>query len=91
MYKRDDEINTFFLLFLLKIIYNSGFNDILLEYLHDLSLETNTAQVFSKFSLKSVEKIKPHPLKIIFKELEQIPLPFFIIEDLLVFIKIQVL
>ena len=94
VYKREDEINAFllFLLFLLlKIIYNNGFDDVLLEYLHDLSLETNTVEPFSKFSLKSIEQIDPRPLKIIFKEPEQIPLPFFIMEDPLVFIDTEVL
>jgi len=90
-YKREDEINAFLLFLLLKIIYNNGFDDVLLEYLHDLSLETNTVEPFSKFSLKSIEQIDPRPLKIIFKEPEQIPLPFFIIEDPLVFIDTEVL
>jgi hypothetical protein len=80
-----------FLLLLLKIIYNNGFDDVLLEYLHDLSLETNTAEPFSKFSLKSIEQIDPRPLKITLKEPEQIPLPFLIIEDPLVFIDTEVL
>ena len=91
IYKREDEINTFLLLLLLKIIYNNGFDDVLLEYLHDLSLETNTAETFSKFSLKSIKQINPRPLKIIFKEPEQIPLPFFIIKDPFVFIDTEVL
>ena len=91
IYKREDEINAFLLLLLLKIIYNNGFDDVLLEYLHDLSLKTNTAETFSKFSLKSIEQIHPRPLKIIFKEPEQIPLPFFIIGDPLVFIETEVL
>lgn len=91
IYKREDEINTFLLLLLLKIIYNNGFNDVLLEYLHDLSLETTTAETFSKFSLKSIEQIDPRPLKITLKEPEQISLPFLIIEDPLVFIDTEVL
>lgn len=93
VYKREDEINAFLLLLLLKIIYNykNRFDDVLLEYLHDLSLETNTVEPFSKFSLKSIEQIDPRPLKIIFKEPEQIPLPFLIIEDPLVFIETEVL
>ena len=41
--------------------------------------------------LKIIEQIDPRPLKIIFKEPEQIPLPFFIIEDPLVFIETEVL
>ena len=63
IYKREDEINTFLLLLLLKIIYNynNRFDDVLLEYLHDLSLETNTTETFSKFSLKSIEQIDPRP------------------------------
>ena len=91
IYKREDEINTFLLLLLLKIIYNNGFDDVLLEYLHDFSLETNTAETFSKFSLKSIEQIDPRPLKISLKEPEQISLPFLIIEDPLVFIDTEVL
>ena len=91
IYKREDEINTFLLLLLLKIIYNNRFDDVLLEYLHDLSLETNTAETFSKFSLKSIEQIDPRPLKITLKEPEQISLPFLIIEDPLVFIDTEVL
>ena len=62
-----------------------------MEYLHDLSIEPNTAEEFSNFSLKSIEQIDPRPLKIIFKEPEQIPLPFLIIEDPLVFIDTEVL
>lgn len=91
IYKREDDINTFLLLLLLNIIYNNGFNDVLLEYLHDLSLETAAAQLFSKFSLKSIEQIHPRPSKITLKEPEQIPLPFLILEDPLVFIEREVL
>ena len=90
LYKREDKINTFLLLLLLKIISNNGFDDVLLEYLHDLSLETNTAETFSKFSLKSIEQIDPRPLKITLKEPEQISLPFLIIEDPLVVIETEV-
>lgn len=94
VYKREDEINAFLLLLLLKIIYNSRFSDVLLEYLHDLSLETSTVEPFSKFSLKSIEQIDPRPLKITLTEPDQspqIPLPFLIIEDPLVFIDTEVL
>jgi hypothetical protein len=91
IYKREDDINTFLLVLLLNIIYNNGFNDVLLEYLHDLSLETAAAETFSKFSLKSIEQIDPRPLKIIFKKPEQIPFPFLIIEDPLVIIDTEVL
>ena len=70
IYKREDEINAFLLLLLLKIIYNCNnrFDDVLFEYLHDLSLETNTVEPFSKFSLKSIEQIGLRPLKITLKE-----------------------
>ena len=91
IYKREDEINTFLLLLLLKIIDNNGFDDVLLEYLYDLSLETNTAETFSKFELKSIEQIDPRPLKITLKEPEQISLPFLIIENLFVFIYAKIL
>ena len=91
LYRREDEINAFLLLLLLKIIYKNGFDEVSLEYLHDLSLKTNTAEPFSKFSLKSIEQIDPRPLKITLKETEQIPLPFLIIEDPLVFIDTEVL
>ena len=91
VYKREDEINAFLLLLLLKSIYNNGFDDVLLEYLHYLSLETNTAEPFSNFSLKSIEQIDLRPSKITLKEPEQIPLPFSIIEDPLVFIETEVL
>lgn len=94
VYKREDEINAFLLfllLLLLKIIYSNGFYDVSLKYLHDLSLETNTAEPFSKFSLKNIEQIYPRPLKIILKQPEQISLPFLIIEDPLVFIDTDVL
>jgi len=55
LYIREDEINTFLLLLLLKIIYNNRFDDVLLEYLSDLYLETNTVRPFSKFLLKNIE------------------------------------
>lgn len=90
-YKRENQVNPFLLLLLLKIISNNGFDDVLLKYLHDLSLETNTVELFYKLSLKSIEQIDPRPLKITFKQPEQIPLPFLIIEDPLVFIDTEIL
>lgn len=91
LYKREDEINPLLLLFLLIILYNYGFYDVLLEYLHNLYLESNTGDICSKFSLKSIEQIDPRPSKITFKEPQQIPLPFLIIEDPLVVIDIEIL
>jgi hypothetical protein len=82
VYKGEDEINAFLLLLLLKIIYNNGFDDVLLEYLHDLSLETNTAEQFSKFSLETVKQINPRPLKIALKEPDQgLQIPLTIFDD----------
>lgn len=94
VYSRNDDIYVFTLLLLLKIIYNNGFDDVLLEYLHDLSLETSTAEPFSKFSLKKIEQMDPRPLKITLTELDQsppIPLPLLIIKDPFVFIETEVL
>ena len=91
IYKREDEINPFLLLLLLKIIYNNGFDNVLLEYLHDLSLETYTVETFSKFSLRTIEQIDPRPLKITLEQPKQILLPFLIVEDPLIFIDTEVL
>ena len=38
IYRRQDDIYLFILLLLLKILYNNGFNDFLLEILHRRSL-----------------------------------------------------
>ena len=93
VYRREDEINAFLLLLLLQILYNNGFDDVLLEYLHDLSLETNKAEQFSKFSLQVCEPSNSRPSKLFLGELvekPQIPLPFPIIEDPLVVIETEV-
>ena len=77
VYRRKDEIYVFLLLLLLKILYNKGFDDVLLGYLRDSSLEPNT----SKFSLKTLPQIDRRPLKIILKEPDQkpqIPFPLFL-------------
>ena len=90
VYKHDDEINAFLLLLLLKTIYNNGFDDVLLEYLHELSLKYKTAEQISKISLKTVKQINPCPLKIVLKEpdqITQIPLP--ILSDPFVLIDIE--
>ena len=94
IYKRENEVNEiyiFLLLLLLQILYNNGFDEVLLEILSRRSLEPGNIEEFSKFSLKSIEQIDPRPLKITLKETEQIPLPFLIIEDPLVFIDTEVL
>ena len=60
-----------------------------MEYLHDLSIEPNTAEEFSNFSLKSIEQIDPRPLKITLKKPDQIPqLPLPILSD--PFVKIEI-
>ena len=92
-YKREDEINEFLLLIiLLRIIYNNWFDDVLLEYLYDLSRKPKIVKPFSKFSLKTMEQA-PRSLDILFEEPEQIPLPlpFLIIEDPLLIIETEVL
>jgi hypothetical protein len=74
-YRGEDEV---YLLLLLKILYNNGFDDVLLEPLRIRSLEPRKIEEFSNFSLKSIEQIDPRPLKIILTEPDQslqIPLP----------------
>ena len=85
------EIYIFLLLLFLQVLYNSGFDEVLLEHFPNLSLGTKTIEPYSKISLKSIEQINPHPLKITFKESEKMPLPFLIIEDPYFFIETEVL
>lgn len=78
LYRREDDVYLFLLLLLLKILYNNGFDDVLLEPLRIRSLEPRKIEEFSNFSLKSIEQIDRHPLKIILTEPDQniqIPLP----------------
>jgi hypothetical protein len=65
------------------MLYNDGFDYGLLK--------PNKVDQFSKFSLKTIEQINPRPSRLILKEPDQIPLPFLIIEDPLVFIETEVL
>lgn len=90
-YDRESEINALLLFLLFQILYNNEFNDVLLEYLHDFSLPTDTVEPFSQFPLKTIEQMDSRPSKIVFKEPEQIPLPFFIIGDPFVFIETEIL
>ena len=83
VYRRKDDIYVFTLLLLLKMLYNDGFDYGLLK--------PNKVDQFSKFSLKTIEQINPRPSRLILKEPDQIPLPFLIIEDPLVFIETEVL
>ena len=79
VYKREDEINAFLLLLLLKILYNNGFDDVLLEPLRIRSLEPRNIEEFSKFSLQVCEPSNSRPSKLFlgeFVEKPQIPLPF---------------
>jgi hypothetical protein len=87
IYRREDDTYGFVLLLLLKMLYNDGF-----DY---GSLKPNKVDHFSKFSLKTIEQINPRPSRLIFKELfkepDQIPLPFLIIENLFVFLETEIL
>lgn len=78
LYSREEEVYLFLLLLLLKILYNNGFDDILLEPLRIRSLELRKIDEFSNFSLKSIQQINLRPLKIILTKPDQslqIPLP----------------
>jgi hypothetical protein len=81
VYRREDEVNevyVFLLLLLLKILYNNGFDDVLLEPLRIRSLEPRNIEEFSKFSFQVLEPSNSRPLKMILKEPDQrsqIPLP----------------
>ena len=60
-----------------------------MEYLHKLSIEPNTAEEFSNFSLKGIEQIDPRPLKITLKKPDQRPqIPFPVLGD--PFVKIEI-
>ena len=83
VYKKEDEICVLILLLLLQILYNDRFDYGLLKF--------NKADQFSTFSFKTIEQINPRPSRLIFKEPDQIPLPFLIIEDPFVFIETEVL
>ena len=64
---------------LLKILYNNGFDDVLLEPLRIRSLEPRNIEEFSKFSLQVCEPSNSRPSKLFlgeFVEKPQIPLPF---------------
>ena len=78
-YKEDNELSIFFLLLLLKILYNSRFNETLLEPLGIFYLDLEMEE-FSKISLKINERIHPRLLKIILTDTDvdgfvQIPSP----------------
>ena len=83
VYSRNDNIYVFILLLLLKMLYNNGFDYVLLK--------PNKVDQFSRFSLKTIEQIDPRPLKITLTEPDQSPLPFLIIKDPFVFIETEVL
>lgn len=99
VYRRENQVNDiyiyfFFLLLLLQILYNNGFDDVLFEILCRRSLEPRNIEQFSKFSLQVCEPSNSRPSKLFLGELvenPQIPLPFPIIEDLVVFIDTEVL
>lgn len=87
IYKRHDDIYVFLLLEIF-YNYNNGFDGVLLEYLHGLSIEPNTAEELSNFSLKTLKQIDPRPLKRILENTDQKPqIPFPILGD--PFVKIE--
>ena len=73
VYRRKDEIYVFYLILLLRILYNSGFDHILLE-----TLEPRNIEEFSKFSLQVCESSNSRASKLFLGELvknPQIPFP----------------
>jgi len=96
MYRPEDEVNEtylFFLLLLLKIVYNNGFDDVLgIRFLEPSNLEPSNIEEFSKFSLQVYEPSNSRPSKLFlgeFVEKAPIPLPFPIIEDPLIIIETE--
>ena len=92
IYRRKTEIDQIYLLFLLlllQILYNNGFEPVQIPSLEPLNIEE-----FSKFSLQVSEPRNSRQSKLFlgeFVEKPQIPLPFLIIEDPLVVIKTEIL
>lgn len=74
LYKRNEEIYVFTLVFFLKLLYNNGF-----DYFLDFeSLEPTKINQFSKFSLQTVKQISASSSKIMLPEFDhksQIPWP----------------
>ncbi len=92
VYRREDEIYVFLLLLLLKILYNNGFDDVLLEPLRIRSLEPHNIEEFSKFSLQVFEPSNLRPSKLFFKELVEKPqIPFPLLGDPVISIDVDFL
>lgn len=73
------EVNVFFLLLFLQILYDNEFDDVFLESLRIRSLESRNSEEFSKISLQVYEPTNSRPSKLFlgeFVEKPQIPLPF---------------
>jgi len=66
-YTRNDELYTFLLLLFLQSLSNIGFDVALWQSLNNFLLETNKAERFCKFLLKSSNQINPGPLPIMLK------------------------
>ena len=85
VYRREDDIYVFILLLLLKILYNNGFDDVLLEPLRNLylrSLEPRNIEEFSKFSLQVFEPSNSRPFKLFLGEsVEKPQIPFPLLGD----------
>lgn len=68
--KRENEI---YLFLLLRILYNNGFDDVLLEPLRIRSLEPRNIEEFSKFSLQVCEPSNSHLSKLLLGEFVEKP------------------
>ena len=69
--RREEKVNeayVFLLLLLLKILYNNGFDDVLLEPLRIRFLEPRNIEEFSKFSLQVCEPSNSRPSKLFLGE-----------------------
>ena len=88
---REDQINAFILLILLKILYDTRFSNVSSEYLYHLSLKEDTVESFSNFSLKTISQIDPRPSKLTLKVPQKFPSPFSILEDPVILIETEFL
>ena len=80
--KKIDDRYVFFLLLLLNIFYNNGFDTVLLEPLRIRSLESNNIEEFSKFSLQAFELSNSRPFKLFLREsVEKPQIPFPLLGD----------
>lgn len=81
--RQNEDVCEFILLLLLKMLHNNGFD-------YDL-LKPNKVDLFFDFSFKPIGQVDPRTLRLIFKEPDQIPFPFSIIEDPIGYIETEIL